>query len=441
MNRWALFLVIAIGLSLFPLHVVQSASASTATLSVSPASIRATQGQNFTISVTVSNVLDLYGWEFRLNWTTTLVDEVNVVEGPFLKAGGSTFFTVNVNATAGYMIVDCTLIGSVSGVNGNGTLAAVTFYAKNVGQSPLNLYGVILVDSSVQVIPSQATGGYAYITYAHDVAVTAVNFSPTALLAGGLVDINATVENLGGYSETFNVTAYANSESIGEKKGVSLVSGSSTNVAFVWNTTGYEFGDYAISAYASVVPGETNTANNVKVANNTLTILYPGHEIAVIGVEPSKTVVGKGFCMFTTVTVKNYGIFNETFATTVYANKTAVQTQQVTLQSAKNTVLTFVWNTTGFAYGNCTISAYAWPVPGQTYLGDNNKTDGWVVVTIPGDVDGGGYVGARDLGILGVAYGSYPGSSNWNPNADITGAGYVGARDLGILGSNYGKYW
>jgi hypothetical protein len=442
MNRWALFLVIAIGLSLLPLHVVQSAStASTATLSVSPASIRATQGQNFTISVTVSNVLDLYGWEFRMNWTTTLVDEVNVVEGPFLKSGGTTFFTVNVNATAGSMIVDCTLTGPVSGVNGNGTLATVTFYAKNVGTSPLNLYDVILVDSSVQVIPSQATGGYADVTYAHDLAVTAVNFSPTALLAGGLVDINATVENLGGYSETFNVTAYANSQSIGEKKGVSLVSGSSTNVPFVWNTTGYEFGDYAISAYASVVPGETNTANNVKVANNTLTILYPGHEIAVIGVKPSKTVVGKGFCMFITVTVKNYGIFNETFVTTVYANKTAIQTRQVTLQSAKSAVLTFVWNTTGFAYGNYTISAYAWPVPGETYLGDNNKTDGWVVVTIPGDIVGQGHVGSRSLCILLGCYGSYSGFPGYNPNADIDGGGYIGSRDLCILLGNYGEYW
>jgi hypothetical protein len=455
MNRWALFLVIAIGLSLFPLQVVQSASTSTATLSVSPASIRATEGQNFTISVTVSNVLDLYGWEFRLNWTTTLVDEVNVVEGPFLKTGGTTFFTVNVNATAGSMIVDCTLTGPVPGVNGNGTLATVTFYAKNVGTSPLNLYGVILVNSSVQEIPSQATGGYAYVTYAHDLAVTAVNFSPTALLPGGLVHINATVENLGGYSETFNVTAYANSQSIGEKKGVSLVNGSSTNIAFVWNTTGYGFGDYTISVSASVVPGETNTANNIKEAKNTLTILYHGHEIAVIGVKPFEPVLGQGLCMFITVTVKNYGIFNETFATTVYANKTAVQTQQVSLQSAKSAVPTFIWNTTNFAKGKYTISAYATPVPGETYLGDNNCTDGWVEVRLRGDVNGDGRVTLADVGLLDLIFSEvYPYTCppydvnnmttyyyNTNPATgkvehlmpDINGDGIVSLADVGLL--------
>jgi hypothetical protein len=402
MNRWALFLVIAIGLSIFPLQVVQSAS--TATLSIYPASITAIQGQNFTISVTISNVPDLYGWEFRLNWTTTLVDAVNVVEGPFLKAGGSTFFTFKVNATAGRMVVDCTLLGSVLGVSGTGTLATITFYAKNVGQSPLNLYDVILVNSSEQLIPSQATGGYAYVTYGHDLAVTAVNFSPTAVLAGGLVGINATVENQGGYSETFNVTAYANSQSIGEKKGVSLVSASSTNIAFVWNTTGYGFGDYTISASASVVPGETNTANNIKAANNTLTILYPGHEIAIVGVKPSKPVLGHGLCMFITVTVKNYGIFTETFATTVYANKTAVQTQQVTLQSAKSAVPTFIWNTTNFAKGKYTISAYATPVPGETDVGDNNYTDGLVEVRLRGDVNGDGVVSLTDFAELKLIY-------------------------------------
>jgi hypothetical protein len=438
MNRWALLLVIAFGLSIFPLQVVQSAS--TATLSVYPASITASQGQNGTISITISNVLDLYGWEFRLNWTTTLLDAVNVVEGPFLKAGGSTFFTFKVNATAGLMVVDCTLSGSVPGVNGTGTLATIMFYAKNVGQSPLNLYDVILVNSSEQLIPSQATGGYAYVNYGHDVAVTAVNFSPTVLFPGGLVDINATVKNQGAYSETFNVTAYANSQSIG-KKSVSLVSGSSTNIAFVWNTTGYGFGDYAISIYAWPVPGETNTANNIKVANNTLTILYPGHEIAVVGVKPSKTVLGHGLCMSITVTVKNYGNFTETFATTVYANTTAVQTQQVTLQSANRAVLTFVWNTTNFAKGNYTISAYATPVPGEKDTTNNTKTDGWVVVTILGDVNGDGKVAWDDLSALGLAYGSKSGDSNWNPNADINSSGKVDWEDLSILGLNYGKSW
>jgi hypothetical protein len=437
MNRWTLFLIIAIGLCIFPLYVAQSAS--TATLSVHPVSITASQGQNFTINVTISNVLDLYGWEFKLNWTTTLVNVTEVTEGPFLKAGGGTFFTCNMNTTGGRMVVDCTLLGSVSGVNGTGTLATITFYARSVGQSPLNLYDVILINSSDQVIPSQATGGYAYITYGHDVAVTAVNFSPTALLAGGLVNINATVENLGGYSEKFNVTAYANSKSIG-KKGVSLSYASSTNVAFVWNTTGYGFGDYAMSVSASVVPGETNTANNVKVANNTLTILYQGHKIAVTGVQPDKMVLGQGFPMFVVVHVKNYGTFNETFNNTVYVNTTIIQTQTVTLISGKGAPLSFLWDSTSFAKGNYTVWAYAWPVRGETDTANNTlKAVVPVEITIPGDVDGNYVVDILDVVKITSIYASKQGDPQFNSNCDIDNDGKITILDVVICTSHYAQ--
>jgi hypothetical protein len=415
-------------------------SASTATVSVYPASITAGLDQNFKINVTISNVEDLYGWEFRLNWTTTLMDVVNVTEGPFLKSHSSTFFNVNMNATGGSMIVDCTLLGNVSGVNDAGTLAMITFYATNVGQGPLNLYDVILVNSLVQGIPSQATGGYAYITY-HDVAVTAVNFSPTALLAGGLVGINATVKDLGDYSETFNVTAYADSHSLG-KKSVSLSSGSFTTVAFVWNTTGYDFGDYAISASASVVPGETNTTNNVKVANNTLTILYNGHEIAVTKVQLGKTILGQGYNMTVTARVKNYGTYSETFNTTLYENTTIIQTQTVTLSSGESTTLSFVWDSKGFAKGNYTAWAYAWPVKGQTDTANNTlKAAVQIEITIPGDVGGFHVVNILDVVMITSIYDTKQGNPKFNPNCDIENTGQITILDVVVCTSHYGQKW
>jgi hypothetical protein len=427
-------------------------SASTAT-SVYPASITTSQGENFTISVTVSSVTDpygLYGWEFRMSWNSTLADEVNVTEGPFLKSGGSTFFTYKVNATAGNMIADCTLSGNIPGVQGTGTLANVTFHAGNVGESPLDLHNVTLIDSNEQTIPiSQTTGGYVYVNYPHDVAVAAVSFSPTTVLPGVLVKINVTAENLGGYLETFNVTAYANSKSVGKKNGVSLASASSTNVTIVWNTTGYGFGDYAISGSVSIVPGETNTGNNIKVANNTLTILYPGHQIAIVAVKSSKTVLGQGLCMFITVTAKNYGIFNETFTTTVYANTSAIQTQEVTLQSANSAVLSFIWNATNFAKGNYTIKAYAPPVSGEHNTTDNILSDGHVVVSIKGDITGpkgvpDGKVDMYDVALFAESFGSTPGSPRWNPNCDLTGPkgvpdGHVKMDDIALVAGMFGK--
>ena len=172
-------------------------------------------------------------------------------------------------------------------------------------------------------------------------------------------------------------------------------------------------------------------------------ILYalpaPVHDIAVLSVNPLKTIVGQGYPMNINVTVANQGDFTETFNVTLYINTTAVETKQVTLTSLNSTTLTFTWNATGFAKGNYTLWAYAWPVPGETDIDDNTFMDGIVTVTIPGDVDGDFEVRLVDLVHVAIAYGSTPNQQNWNPNTDIDNNGQVGLRDLVIVAIHYGQ--
>jgi hypothetical protein len=66
------------------------------------------------------------------------------------------------------------------------------------------------------------------------------------------------------------------------------------------------------------------------------------------------------------------------------SGKFAIQTRTVTLASGASTTLTLTWNTTGVPCGKYTISAYATPVPGETDLGDNTYTGGWVEVRLRG---------------------------------------------------------
>jgi len=416
-----------------------ASAASTATVGVSPSTVTAVLGQNFSINITISGVLDLYGWELRLNWSATLLGAVDVAQGPFLNASGSTFFSWDVNATEGRMVVDCTLLGNVAGVSGGGTLATVTFNVKNVGESALNLYDVVLLNSLEISIPCQATSGYGYFTAAHDVAVTAVDVSPSTVLPGDVVNINVTVENQGGFAETFNVTVYANSETVGVQP-VSLNIGSSVTVIFAWDTSGLGKGDYTISASASIVPGEVDTSNNNKTSSTPVTVLYAGHDVAVTNVKPSKTVVGQGYCMFIAATVKNYGVFNEAFDTTVYANTTSVASQNVTLTSGNFTTLTFTWNTTGFAKGNYTIKAIADTVPGETDTADNIFIGGTLRVCIPGDINGDGVVDSTDLGTMGSAWNAFLGDLNYNPACDLNGDGVVDSADLGIMGAHWNEF-
>ena len=163
------------------------------------------------------------------------------------------------------------------------------------------------------------------------------------------------------------------------------------------------------------------------------------HDVAVTAVTPSKTVVGEGYSLNINVTAANQGDYTETFNVTAYANAIPTGTETTTLVSGNSTQLVFEWNTTSFAHGNYTISAYAWPVQNETKTSNNNYTDGWVTVTIPGDINGDYTVSLQDLATLAKAYGSKPGDPNWNPNADINGDNRVNLQDLVILALHYGQ--
>jgi len=146
------------------LVLAEPSISATTTVYVSPPSSSVLLGQTFFIEIKITDVNDLYGWEFKLKWDPGLLDVVNVTEGPFLKQGGSTFFAKQMNNTAGYILVDCTLLGDVPGVNGDGTLASVRFYAEKEGTSVLDLYDTILVSSLEQPITHTANDGSVTIS-------------------------------------------------------------------------------------------------------------------------------------------------------------------------------------------------------------------------------------------------------------------------------------
>ena len=92
----------------------------------------------------------------------------------------------------------------------------------------------------------------------------------------------------------------------------------------------------------------------------------------------------------------------------------------------------------GFAKGNYTISAYAWPVQGETDTSDNTFLNGAVKVSIPGDVDGDFEVRLVDLVQVAIAYGSTPNQPNWNPNTDIDN-NTTGLIDLVLVAIHHGQ--
>ncbi|MGD8565898.1 MAG: hypothetical protein PVF96_06085 [Candidatus Bathyarchaeota archaeon] len=453
------FLVFLI-VSIVSVSVNLAFSVNLTTVSVSPSFVTAGMGENFIISVDISNVTDLFGWEFKLGWNSSILEVVDVVEGDFLRSGGETFFYPRINNTSGYVIVDCTLLGNVPGVSGDGILAVVEFYVKTEGESILDLLSTTLVDSGEQEIPHQSTDGYGIFTSSHDVAVIDVVTSHTSVLAGQIVYINATVENQGRHDESVNVTSYYGFEII-QTQFALLEIGERIILTFEWDTTGVPKGDYVISSEVSVVPNETEIIDNVRVANNSVIILSPGHDIAIEELVMIKTVVGQGLSLNISVTVKNYGNFTETFNVTIRYNDLAMTLQNgknystVTLGSGDSLILTFTWNTTNVPKDNYTISGAITILPEEIQTEDNSILDGWVIIAMIGDLTGPEYPpgsgqkppdGAcdmRDVAMVAKYFGETVPPAV--ANCDLTGSafgvpdGEINMRDIGLIARHFGE--
>jgi len=135
--------------------------------------------------------------------------------------------------------------------------------------------GIYIIKAEASVVPGETdTDDNTFIdgainvsmVYAHDVAVVSVTPSATEAYVGHTVNISVVVRNEGTANETFNVTPYYDSTAIGTQTVTDLAPGANTTVTFSWNTTGVApCSNYVIWAEASVVPGETDTADNVYV--------------------------------------------------------------------------------------------------------------------------------------------------------------------------------
>ena len=110
----------------------------------------------------------------------------------------------------------------------------------------------------------------------HDVAVISVALSDAEVYAGTTVNISVLVRNEGTITETFNVSVYYDTEKIETQAITNLASGAAKNLTFNWDTTNViTCLHYTIRAKASVLPAETNIADNTYI-DGTVKVKLPG---------------------------------------------------------------------------------------------------------------------------------------------------------------------
>ena len=91
-------------------------------------------------------------------------------------------------------------------------------------------------------------------------------------------------------------------------------------------------------------------------------------------------------------------------------------------------------------FGNYTVSSDV-RTPGESDLLDNTIIDGWLVVTLTGDVDGDCDVDQEDVFDYVVpAYGTRMGDAAYHPNSDFDGDSDVDPIDVfRYMAPNYGN--
>jgi len=243
-----------------------------------PVSVAA-PGENFTISVVVADITaneSLYVWEFEMSFNSTILNVTSVMQGPFLKTVSNNTYSPKpvINNWKGTVAASEAFLPTFppQGATGSGLLVNITFHVIDEGESPLHFYYTALRGYKGNMYPIDHTvvdGFFAY-PLLRDIAITSVKPSLTSVSAGEPVTINVTVENQGEIEEIFDVTSpskpsislLCDSTEIETKTINNLTQGGSKTLSFSWDTKDVAEGNHTITAVASRLMGETDTADN-----------------------------------------------------------------------------------------------------------------------------------------------------------------------------------
>ena len=217
-----------------------------------------------------------------------------------------------------------------------------------------------------------------------DIAITGIKLSASSIFQGETLGIEVTVLNKGNQSETFDLTIYYDSAPIETRNIVELPPIVEEAFNFTWNTDSITPSSYRISASAPL-PEDANPSDNT--FTDGIVEIKSGkppenvHDVAVLNVVPSPTVVETGQIVNINATVKNKGLTVESFYVTVYYDHVQIDRKYVAnLAPAAEIQLMFTWNTSGVFPLKYVISAVADTVPGETQTADNTFVDGTVTI-------------------------------------------------------------
>ena len=140
---------------------------STAALPVSfavvPANSTQAVGSTFQVSVSANNARDLYAAPLQMKFDPRLLSLVNVDAGEMLSRDGQSVAIVHRDEGNGLVTVSISRPPGVKGVDGQGSVAVLTFKALAAGDSTLSLVKVGAKDSNQATLPAAGSQSQVHI--------------------------------------------------------------------------------------------------------------------------------------------------------------------------------------------------------------------------------------------------------------------------------------
>ena len=95
-------------------------------------------------------------------------------------------------------------------------------------------------------------------------------------------------------------------------------------------------------------------------------------------------------------------------------------------------------------YGNYNLNLYIEPLLLEIDISDNQYLDGWIYVTIAGDIAGregppDGKVDMLDVGYVARRFQLTPSEPMWDPNADVNDDEKIDMVDIGNVARHFGE--
>jgi len=316
-----------------------------------------------------------------------------------------------------------------------------------------------------------------------DIAVTDVALSKKIVFQGYSVKTNVTLANLEGSPQDCSLSVLFGGNTT-KTDSVSLDPGTSTTRmfdvfarAFLFEEVGRtppsgsvspQQGTFSIHGSGTYLNASTGTISGLPISGGIIDLYYSNdtlitHREVLVPPDSNGTVFtagnySNGLYVLGTIDgelcfLDDNGEYGELSVALIPVNDLKLDELSVTACTSSSDINLRRYSTDfRFPKGSFSVSAYVDQILGETNLANNNFTDGWIVVSMVGDLTGGtpnpwdfvpdGKVDGKDIAIVALCYGSAPGCPPpyvWNANCDVNSDAKVDGKDIAIVALHYGQ--